>query len=536
MYLEYYHLGQKPFQINTDPAFLWFGEKHKEALATLKYGLLENKSFLLLTGDVGVGKTTTVNALLKALDKDCLVAVINDPKLDKLDFFMHIAHGFGLAEDFTTKGRFLIAFWKFLLEQHYRGKRLLLIVDECQLLSHELLEEIRLLSNLENNGTKLINIFFVGQLEFNAILLLPENKAIRQRMTVNYNIPPLSRDETEKYIEYRMSVAGANRKIFDKSAIREIYQFTNGYPRVINVICDRALLTGFISSSQQINKKIIQECITELDISLATEANLPSRKEEKPADNSRTRPYWPWRYLTYAMTGLVLIILLYSVSGSSWLSLPPFMSKLQSIMPGIISQQQAIDVMPDIAQAVIMPASAGPDAAVVPVSQPAILPESPPAILPEPSPAILPESPPAQVQPEAPPPINHLVTEDPSADNALSAPNEYDESQDPKQPLEILVISFEHDSLDVSPSSFTELEKLAEAVLDRDTASILIRGYTDASGHPQYNKKLAGFRATSVKNILAGKGVPLEKIDIASYADADTQDQRTRRVEVEVLD
>ncbi len=522
MYLEYYHLGQKPFQINTDPAFLWFGEKHKEALATLKYGLLENKSFLLLTGDVGVGKTTTINALLKALDKDCLVAVINDPKLDKLDFFMHIAYGFGLTEDFTTKGRFLIAFWKFLLEQHYRGKRLLLIVDECQLLSHELLEEIRLLSNLENNGTKLINIFFVGQLEFNDILLLPENKAIRQRMTVNYNIPPLSRDETEKYIEYRMSVAGANRKIFDKSAIREIYQFTNGYPRVINVICDRALLTGFISSSKQINKKIIQECITELDISLATEANLPSRKNEKPADNSRTRSFWSWRYLTYAMTGIALIMLLYSFSSSSLLTLPPFMSKLQSIMPGISSRPQAVltNVMPDVAQAVIRPASAGPDVAVVPVI--------PPVIRPEPSPPVL-------VRPEAPPAINPLVTEDPSADDTPPASDIYDESQNHDQPLEILVISFEHDSLDVSPSSFAELENLAEAVLHRETASILIRGYTDASGHPQYNKKLAGFRATSVKNILAGKGVPLEKINIASYDAANTQDQ-SRRVEVEVLE
>ena len=178
--------------------------------------------------------------------------------LEKLDFFLHIARAFGLSGEFTSKGQFLLAFRELLLEQHYRGKRLLLIVDECQLLSHDLLEEIRLFSNLEQNGVKLINIFFVGQLEFNDILLLPENKAIRQRITVTYNLPPLSLEETGQYIEHRLTVAGATKRIFAKNTIPEIFEFSKGYPRLINIICDRALLTGFIASSKQIDKKIIR--------------------------------------------------------------------------------------------------------------------------------------------------------------------------------------------------------------------------------------------------------------------------------------
>ncbi|MBC2714546.1 MAG: AAA family ATPase [Desulfobacteraceae bacterium] len=279
MYLEYYQLAQKPFQINTDPSFLWFGEKQKEALATLKYGIQENKSCLLLTGDVGVGKTTIVKALLQGLGENDLAVVINDPVLDTLDFFNYVARSFGLSGDFTTKGAFLDAFGDFLLKSYYQGKRVLLIIDECQLLSPSFLAEIRLFLNFEKKGSTLINIFFVGQLEFNDILLLPENRAIRQRIAVNYNIPPLSLKETEKYIEYRLAVAGTNRKIFKASAIREIFYFSKGHPRLINIIADRALLTGYINSTKHIKKGIIKECASELDISLVSKAALQKSKK-----------------------------------------------------------------------------------------------------------------------------------------------------------------------------------------------------------------------------------------------------------------
>ncbi len=267
MYLEYYQLSQKPFQINTDPAFLWLGEKHQEALATFKYGLYENKGFLLLTGDVGVGKTTVINALLQLLGENDLAVSVHDPSFDHLDFFNFLARSFGLPGGYTSKGAFISDFWDFLLQCYYRGRRVLLIVDESQLLSNELLEEIRLLSNLEKDGVKLINIFFVGQTEFNDILLRQENRAIRQRITVNYNIPPLTEHETGEYIEYRLAVSGVYKKLFDKGAIREIYRFSRGYPRLVNIIADRALLTGYTKNAKKIDPAIVRECAEELDIS-----------------------------------------------------------------------------------------------------------------------------------------------------------------------------------------------------------------------------------------------------------------------------
>lgn len=518
MYLEYYHLAQKPFQINTDPAFLWFGEKHKEALATLKYGILENKSFLLLTGDVGVGKTTIINALLQALDTNDLVAVINDPMLDKLDFFTHISRAFGLTESFTSKGHFLITFGNFLLDQHYRGKRLLLIVDECQLLGHELLEEIRLLSNLEKNGTKLINIFFVGQLEFNDTLLLPENRAIRQRITVSYNILPLSLEETGKYIEHRLTVAGANRKIFDKSAVREIFQSSDGYPRLINVLSDRALLTGFITSSKQIDKKIIKDCARELDISLANKANRYGDIKEKNQDTRSTESrYARLRYIGYAVIICLLLILTYVFAPSSVPFFSPDLSNIQAVLPESINKRQ--ESIPLEAPPEPLPAS--------PTLETLETPPMPPQDIV--SPAAPPDSAPADII---------LEQESIASDSTVPAPDNTDASLDTEGPLDILVISFASDSLEMSGASLAELEKFAAAVLPRKNAKIRIRGYTDSSGSILYNKKLAGFRASAVKNILAGKGIPLDTISIASAGDPTdetTQGPGTRRVEVEVL-
>lgn len=266
MYLDYYGLSLKPFQISTDPRFLWFGEKHQEALAVLKYGILDNKGFLLLTGDVGTGKTTLLNALVSSLGEDVLVAMVADPGLAKMDFFNFVADSFGMKKNFKSKGEFLIYLKNYLISLNKHNKQALLIIDECQHLTQKLLEEIRLLSNIEKADLKLINIFFVGQSEFNNIILKPQNRAIRQRITINYNINALSEMETDAYILYRLSVAGSQQPVFSPNAIKEIYKFSNGYPRLINIICDQALLTGFVREKEVIDEKIIAECSKELRI------------------------------------------------------------------------------------------------------------------------------------------------------------------------------------------------------------------------------------------------------------------------------
>ncbi|MDW7773806.1 MAG: AAA family ATPase [Desulfobulbaceae bacterium] len=279
MYLAFYHLKEKPFQITTDPRFLWLGEKHEEALATLRYGILDNKGFLLLTGDVGTGKTTLINSLLKSLEKNTLVASIRDPALDPLDFYNYTAHAFGMEGSYTSKGSFFIHFERFLHQANRAGKNVLLIIDEAQRINQEMLEEVRLFSNIEKEDRKLLNIFFIGQIEFNDILLRHENRAIRQRITVNYHIPTLTRKETEEYIRHRLKIAGSEAEIFEEKAIDEIFSFSRGYPRLINITCDRSLLTGFVEESGTITHAHVKECVQELTIPPSRTYGYTPRKE-----------------------------------------------------------------------------------------------------------------------------------------------------------------------------------------------------------------------------------------------------------------
>lgn len=279
MYLDYYNLNEKPFQISSDPKFLWFGEKHKEAYAVLRYGILANKGVLLLTGGVGTGKTTLVNALTDSFEKGVVHATISNSRLEIVDFYILLANAFRLKGKFDRKSRFLLIFEKLMEKYRDKGKKVLLIVDEAQSMPLQILEEIRLLSNMEKDGSKLLNIFFVGQNEFNEILWKSENDALRQRITIGYNIQPLEKNETAEYIRHRLNVAGSAGDFFTAGAIRRIYSFSKGYPRLINILCDHALLSGFVKNSRKIDKKIIKECEKELRI--PKKGKLPDTPEKQ---------------------------------------------------------------------------------------------------------------------------------------------------------------------------------------------------------------------------------------------------------------
>ncbi|MGD2029027.1 MAG: AAA family ATPase, partial [Desulfobacterales bacterium] len=260
MYLSHYNLIQKPFQITTDPKFLWLGDKHKEALATLKYGVVDQKGFLLVTGDVGTGKTTLIHALLENLEKDILVVYITNPALDLIEFFNFIAISFNIPKKFENKVDFIVYFSRFLKKVYSENKNVLLIIDEAHNLSKDLLENIRLLSNIELPEQKLINIFFIGQNEINQTLASHECRALRQRIMLTYQIQPLSEIETFEYIKHRLKIAGTEKKLFNRRAIQKIYGFSNGYPRLINKICDHSLLTGYVRDLKKISPSIIEEC------------------------------------------------------------------------------------------------------------------------------------------------------------------------------------------------------------------------------------------------------------------------------------
>ena len=275
MYKSFYKLSERPFQINSDPRFLWLGVKHSEALAVLKYGLIGEKGFLLLTGDVGTGKTTLVNTLLKTIDDTVLVANVTDPSMDLIGFLNHIALSFNIQQKFNRKEEFLIYFKDFLMKTClHDGKKTLLIIDEAHKLSLELLEQIRLLSNIELPEKKLISIFFVGQNELNQKLMSHECRALRQRVTLNHNVKPLSETETRQYTKHRLKVAGTETQLFDGKAIHEIYLFSGGCPRLINMICDRALLTGYVRGQKKVTADIIKECAQEVLLPGETKEDL----------------------------------------------------------------------------------------------------------------------------------------------------------------------------------------------------------------------------------------------------------------------
>lgn len=261
MYKTFFNLHARPFETGPDPGFLWFGEKYKEALSVLRYGVVDNKGFLLLTGGAGTGKTTLVNTLTEGFDESVRWAVMGDPNRERLDFYNTIAKGFGLTREFTSKVQFLIEFSNFLHTAHNDHKTVVLLIDNCHRLSQEMLEELRLLSNIEKTDARLINIFFVGRHQFHEMLVHPSNRAVRQRLAATVDLPPLTEDETEEYIRHRLQVAGTKDKIFSARAIQAVCRYSHGIPKNINIICHQALLLAGGLGKRAIDSRIVEESL-----------------------------------------------------------------------------------------------------------------------------------------------------------------------------------------------------------------------------------------------------------------------------------
>jgi type II secretory pathway predicted ATPase ExeA len=261
VYLDHFKLKEKPFLLNTDPRFLWLGKKHKEALALMQSGVQENKGLLLLTGEIGSGKSMLISALISVLDREpVVVAKLPDPGLERKEFFFLVAQGFCIGRKVLSKESFTDAMDSFLSTLYAQGKKALLVIDEAQIMGPSILEEIRLLSNMEYRHAKQLNIFLVGQNEFNIVLLEPYNRSLRERITTSYNLELLSANETATYISHRLKVAGTEKKIFTDAALHEIHVFSNGSPRQINIICDIALVHGFNKGVTRIDQEIIRAC------------------------------------------------------------------------------------------------------------------------------------------------------------------------------------------------------------------------------------------------------------------------------------
>ncbi len=276
MYRKFYGLAEKPFEINPDPKFLYLSENHREALAHLIYAVREKKGFTVITGEVGTGKTTLINSLLSRLDGRTRTAFLFNPKLEATDFFHSICEDLGLKVRKTTKGQYLSHLHNFLLACYAGNENVLLIIDEAQTLSPELLEEVRLLTNLETPKSKLLQVILMGQPELNETLNRPEFRPLKQRAVLRYNLQVLSKGETGEYIRKRLRIAGAvNPYMIAADAIREIYKYSGGIPRLVNIICDHALLAGYTNGQRIIGRPIIREVVKKLESRSPRKKKLP---------------------------------------------------------------------------------------------------------------------------------------------------------------------------------------------------------------------------------------------------------------------
>ncbi len=268
MYCDHYGLIRQPFEMTPDPAFLYLGETHREGLATLVYGVQSGKGFVALTGEVGTGKTTLLHALLSQLDHDTASAFIFNPRLEPLDFFKILFDEYGIEEPCRTKAEYLLALNLFLIERLSHNQKTLLIIDEAQTLSPTMLEEVRLLSNLETPTSKLIQIILVGQPELNDMLAQPKLRQLRQRIVLRHHLMPFNQKELDAYINERLSLAGyTGRGLFKGSARKAIFNATGGVPRLVNVVCDGALLAGYGRGLTSIGADVIREVADDLYLS-----------------------------------------------------------------------------------------------------------------------------------------------------------------------------------------------------------------------------------------------------------------------------
>jgi general secretion pathway protein A len=267
MYTSFFGLGEKPFAITPDPRYLFMSERHAEALAHLLYGITESGGFIQLTGEVGTGKTTIVRSLLERMPGHADVAVILNPQLTPIEFVLTICEELGIFmrdEDATSIKDLVDLLNRRLLEGHAKGRRIVVIVDEAQNLSPATLEQVRLLTNLETASQKLLQIILIGQPELREVLDRVELRQLAQRITGRYHLAPLTRTETASYVNHRLKVAGASGEIFSSTALREVHRLTDGIPRIINVICDRALLGAFTQEQHRIGPAMIREAAGEV--------------------------------------------------------------------------------------------------------------------------------------------------------------------------------------------------------------------------------------------------------------------------------
>lgn len=317
MYEDFYGLKEKPFSLTPDPRFLYLSESHRFALEHLIYGITQREGFMLITGDVGTGKTTICRALLERLDEQTRTALILNPQMSERELLLSILSEFGITFSSSSKKEIIDRLNQFLLKRLASGGGATLIIDEAQNLSLPVLEQIRLLSNLETEKEKLLQIVLVGQPELRDKLNLPVLRQLNQRISVRYRLRPLTKDETKKYIEHRLMVAGSKGNIiFSGRALSLIFKYSGGIPRLVNLIADRAMLGGFSKQTFSITPGIVKSAAD----SLGDEKVLPGRRSS----------FLSVKGYAYGIIAFLLVLILFMVVQKGInLRLPSLMSFLK---------------------------------------------------------------------------------------------------------------------------------------------------------------------------------------------------------------
>ena len=303
MYLNFYGLERKPFNPTPDPKFLYLTPSHREALAQILYGVQEGKGFIVLTGEVGTGKTTLIQTLLRRLDEKTEVAYIFNSKLPFEALVEYMLRDFGISENFASMPQRLFALNNFLIERRRTGQNTVLIIDEAQNLDAAALEQVRLLSNFETATEKLLQIFLAGQPELQHKLDLPELRQLKQRISLRCVIRPLTTDETRDYIQHRLRIAGGRRvDIFSDAALHRITRYAGGIPRLVNIVCDHALLFGYAEQKRRIDQDTIDQVIAYVE---------QGARPEQPR-NGRFGGGWslvkaPFHWISGALATLLLL-------------------------------------------------------------------------------------------------------------------------------------------------------------------------------------------------------------------------------------
>lgn len=288
MYKEFYGLRANPFNVNPDPRYLFLTRHTEEALACLTYGIQSRKGFVLLTGEVGTGKTTLINKLLEWLRlQQVATAFIFNSRLNVPQFLDYMMADFGIPGETRSKSQVLLRLYNWLLDRYRAGETAVLIIDEAQNLTDEVLEEIRMLTNLETFTEKLLQIVLVGQPELEQKLKQPQLRQLRQRLTLRAKTHPLTLEETKAYVQQRLRIAGSNgHQIFDPGAVASIHRYANGIPRVINLLCEHCLVSAFVDQQKTIAAEVVDAVARDFDLSDNTASGAmtvppPSANPEK---------------------------------------------------------------------------------------------------------------------------------------------------------------------------------------------------------------------------------------------------------------